>query len=395
VCASMLTLPLDRSGLLPHPPNRGGANMNRLVSPLLIVLLLSSFVVGWRTTPRSFTASESNDLVWTQSMTLADNLLLVSDVSGLHIYDVSNLAAPTQRMRIRLHENMSSAVKDDIIYTNDEGQLKAIRLTGGSYTVVDSIGRKYPRFYEGPIDGYGGGGCSACTNSYDTSPVPASGGSGSSYATFAVIDNYLYRADRRGSLITYDITTPDKIKQVGSVDVGWGVESLYPTENFLFVGGVSGMYIFDRTQPEEPVQISKIEHTRSCDPVVVSGSTAFVTLRGSGMCGGASDELLCVTIKDPHNPEVMATKSLATPWGLATQGQQLYVSHGDSGYSLFDVTDPSSPALTATWNDTPSRDFIWSGHTLFVMSPHNVFIYDVTDPSAPVLLSQVQGTPAM
>ena len=370
--------------------------MKRLVSPLLIVLLLSSFVVGWRTTPRLFTALDSNDLVWTQSMTLAGSLLLVSDVSGLHIYDVSNLAAPTQRMRIRLHDNLSSAVKDDIIYTNDEGQLKAIRLTGDSYTVVDSIGRKYPRYYEGPIDGYGGGGCSACTNSYDVATgIPAPGGTGSSYATFAVIDNYLYRADRHGSLITYDITTPDKIKQIGSVDVGWGVESLYPTPNFLFVGGGSGMYIFDRMQPEKPVQISKIEHTRACDPVVVSGSTAFVTLRGSGICGGAADELLCVTIKDPHKPEVMTAKALVTPWGLALQGPQLYVSHGDSGYSLFDVTDPSSPALTATWNDTPTRDFIWSGHTLFVMSQHNVFIYDVTDPSAPVLLSQVQGPSAM
>jgi len=369
--------------------------MKRLVSPVLLVLILCSLFVGWRSTPM-LTPPEDRPFMWSVSMTLAGNRLLVSDSdTGLHIYDVSNLSAPSKVMRIPLMNNMSSAVKDDIIYTNDANQLQAIRLAGDSYTVVARIGDKYRTFNEGTIGRGSGGGCSACTRddetilAPDSSPTPT----GSSFATFAVIDNYLYRADSQDRLVTYDVSSADHPKQIARTFIGWGIESLYPTANFLFVGGFNGMYIFDRSRPEKPVQISTIQHTRSCDPVAVSGSTAYVTLRGSGPCGGTTDELMCVNIKEPRAPVVIGTKSLATPYGLAVQGQKLYVSHGDGGYSLLDVSDPAAPALTATWPNQPTSDFIWSGTTLFVLSRDNVHIYDVTDPGAPVFLSQLQGIP--
>ncbi|HKW14908.1 MAG TPA: hypothetical protein VJS69_10525 [Candidatus Krumholzibacteria bacterium] len=371
--------------------------MKRLVSPLLIVLLLSSFVVGWRTTP-DLTPPDNRIFMWSVSMTLAGNRLLVSDVdTGLHIFDVSNLSAPTKVMRIPLQNNMSSAVKDDIIYANSGNQLQAIRVSGDSYTVVARIGSVYPA-WEG-VPSYGnesGMGCSACSqNDAVTAPTAAPGGTGSSYATFAVVDNYLYRADSHDRLVTYDVSSPAKPKQIAQTLIGWGVESMYPTPNYLFIGGMAGMYIFDRAQPAKPVQIAKIEHTRACDPVTVSGSTAFVTLRGSGFCGGVDDELMCVSIKDPHAPEIIGTTPIPTPFGLAVQNQKLYVSNGDGGYSLLDVSDPAAPAVMQTWTGGATRDFIWSDHTLFVLSRDNVYIYDVTNPMAPMLLSQLQGIPAM
>ena len=370
--------------------------MKRLVSPLLIVLLLSSLVVGWRTTP-ALTPPEDHQFMWSVSMTLAGNRLLVSDAdTGLHIFDVSNLTAPTKVMRIPLHYNLSSAVKDDIIYANNGYQLQAIRVSGTSYTVVARIGSVYPA-WEG-VPSYGdesGVGCSACSENDAVMAPMSAGGTGSSYATFAVVDNYLYRADSRDRLVTYDVSSPAKPRQISQTFIGWGVESMYPSTNFLFLGGFAGMYIFDRSQPEKPVQISKIEHTRSCDPVAVSGSTAYVTLRGSGTCGGTDDELMCVSIKDPRTPQIIGTKPLPTPYGLAVQNQQLYVSNGDGGYSLLDVSDPAAPAVIQTWTGGATRDFIWSDHTLFVLSRDNVYIYDVTNPIAPVFLSQVQGTPAM
>ena len=155
----------------------------------------------------------------------------------------------------------------------------------------------------------------------------------------------------------------------------------------------AGVLIFDRTDPWNPKQLSAIEHTVACDPVVVEGSTAFVTLRQGYFCGAGVDELMCVNIADPSQPVVIGEKPIKTPWGLAVQNSQLFVSHGDSGYSLFDVSKPDAPEVKANWPTLPTRDFIWSGNTLFVMSQDNVYIYDVTDPSSPVFLSQVQGIP--
>jgi hypothetical protein len=125
--------------------------------------------------------------------------------------------------------------------------------------------------------------------------------------------------------------------------------------------------------------------------VVVSGSTAYVTLRGSSVCGASPDELLCVNIKDPRNPGVVGQKAVTTPYGLAVRNARLYVSHGASGYSLMDVTNPQAPVLKKTWTGDATRDFIWSENTLFVLNDHNVSIYDVTDPLAPVLRSRVSS----
>ena len=203
-----------------------------------------------------------------------------------------------------------------------------------------------------------------------------------------MIDNELYRV-YDGTLAVYDVTNQEKPKPVSSVHIGWTVETIYPTPSHLFIGGQLGMYIFDRSNPQKPRQISQIEHARACDPVVVSGSTAFVTLRATN-CGPAQDELLCVNIKDPMQPSIVGTKPLKTPWGLAVQHEQLYVSHGQSGYSLLNVSNPQQPAVVATWPAIPTRDFLWFGNTLFVLTDDNVLIYDVSDRLSPVLISKVE-----
>ena len=172
--------------------------MKRLVSPLLLVLILSTLSLGWRRSTPPLPAG----LYYPASMTLDGDRLLVSDVvSGLHIYDVSNLAAPTRVIQIPLDGNRGSAVKDDIIYTNDAGQLQAIRLAEDGYTVVARIGVKYHD--PGPIDG-GTESFSCFCSTTDYSPMAPEGGGGSSYATFAVIGNQLYRVDYT-SLIVYDV----------------------------------------------------------------------------------------------------------------------------------------------------------------------------------------------
>ena len=114
--------------------------MKCLVSPLLLVLILLSFSLGWRATP-------PEGLLYPASMTLAGNRLFVSDRStGLHVYDITNLAAPAKVIQIPLRYNGGSAVKGDIVYTNDYGQLQAIRITGDSYEVVARIGSSTTKY---------------------------------------------------------------------------------------------------------------------------------------------------------------------------------------------------------------------------------------------------------
>ena len=358
--------------------------MKRLVSPLLLLLLVPSFAIGWRANP-------ADRIYYPHSMTLDGSRLYVSDTSaGLHVYDVSNLSAPTKVLRIPLTYNVSSAVKDGIVFTNHGSQLQAIKITGDTYEVVAKIGEApgRPRVIDNPGMDEGGYGCMACGGSFDPDMTAPPASSGSSFATFAVVDNQLYRVDGSyGRLLVYDVTDASKPALVSTVNASWSIETLFPTPTLLFVGGSRGMYIFDRTDPLKPQQISKIEHAVACDPVVVEGSTAFITLRSWAGCG-MTDELMCVNISDPANPMIIGEKALPSPFGLAVQNAQLFLSHGDNGYSLIDVSQPDAPAIKNTWTGA-TRDFIWSGTTLFVLEAHNVAIYDVTDPMNPVLLARV------
>ena len=319
---------------------------HRFVSRLFLALLLGSFVPGWRSaTPPVFAPFQ-----YPINMTLAEDRLYVSDGNtGVQVFDVSDLAAPKKLLQIPLRGNRGSAVKGDIVFANQYGQLQAIRITGDTYTVVARIGVEFsdsPPWNEDTNPDYGF--ACACSQGYAPLTAPTSGGS--SYATFALVDDYLYRVDE-GTLVTYNVSAPEKPKEISRQHVGWTIETLYPTQNYLFVGGRRGMYIYDRTDPARPVQISQIEHARACDPVVVSGSIAYVTLRGTSACGSTPDELLCVSIKQPSAPQIIGVKPLPTPWGLAVKNSHLYVSNGENGYSLIDVSRPAEPSVAAAWAD--------------------------------------------
>jgi len=355
------------------------------LSPLLLVILLGSMSAGFRP------ASPPDQLLYPVNMTLAEGRLYVSDeYTGVHVFDVSDLSAPRRVMRIPLQGNRGTAVKDDIVFAGEYGALHAIRITGETYSIVATIGEKYKDY--GVIDQGmppDGGFACACTSG-EQAYAPMSSGGYSSYATFALAGDHLYRIDE-GRLLVYDVSVPEQPKEVARPRVGWDIETIHPAANLLFLGGRRGMYIFDRTDPLAPLQVGQVEHARACDPVVVSGSTAYVTLRGGSQCGAAPDELLCVNIEEPWDPRVVAVKPLATPWGLVVREPHLFVSNGESGYSLLDVSRPEAPSPTAVWTDWATRDFIWSGDTLFVLGTRDLRIFDVRDPSHPVLLSRIEA----
>lgn len=358
--------------------------MKRLVSPLALVLMLSTLSIGVRATPPMPPPTDEIN------MTLAGDRLFVSrGYRGLYVYNVGNPASPRKLAHIPLEFSGGTAVKGNVLFASDYNQLLVMYMTDNTYKVIARIGGTS---YGGYNDNSGFS-C-ACSSGDEFSPMAPSPDGGSSYASFAIVDDHLYRVDS-SELVVYDISSPTQPKQVSRVSVGWKVQTIHPAQDLLFLGGALGMYIYDREDPAHPKQIARVEHMRACDPVVVSGSTAYVTVRGNGACGTADDELLCVSVEQPDAPVIIGEKPLATPWGLAVQDSRLYVSNGENGYMLLDVSNAVEPVLEKSWTERPTRDFIWSGNTLFVLQELNVLIFDVTDPTDPQLLSQVEPEPAL
>jgi len=153
------------------------------------------------------------------------------------------------------------------------------------------------------------------------------------------------------------------------------------------------MYIFDRSDPAAPDEIGRVEHFRACDPVVVSNDVAYVTLRGGSRCGAAPDVLLCVSIHDPSRPKIIGEKPMETPYGLAIDAKHLYVSTGENGFELLDVSDPWEPARLNGWTGRPTKDFIWMNRLLYALTFDGLLIFDASNPAEPVLLSELPPEP--
>src|SRR5688572_6989706 len=215
--------------------------MKHLVSPFLLILILAGISFGWSATAPVPVPPD------TSSMTLAgDRLFIAGHHTGLHVYDVADPSQPVKLATIPLEFSGGAAVKDDALYASDWGQLVVMDMSDGEYKVVARIGVKY---HDGGYVDDESFSCACSTIDYDERPLAP--GTSSSFATFAVVDNQLYRVDQ-SDLVVYDITTPTRPKEVSRINVGWDIETIHPTQNLLFIGGRQGMYIFDREDPARP-----------------------------------------------------------------------------------------------------------------------------------------------
>ena len=230
--------------------------------------------------------------------------------------------------------------------------------------------------------------------SKEAANVPPSGGSqtgtGGSLARFAIGGNNLYIATNQ-SLDVYDITTPNTPTIIKKNTLGFGIETIFPYQQNLFIGANDGMYIFDNTRPDAPVLLTKYTHVMSCDPVVVQGKYAYVTLRGGSICrfGGGQSFLDVVDLSDLRNPKLVNSQTLIAPFGLGVDGNKLFVCEGNRGLKIFDISDAQKPVLKKTMADIPAYDVIPTQKTLIVTGEKGIFQYRYDNSETFDLLSKI------
>ncbi|MBL0101392.1 MAG: hypothetical protein IPP49_16265 [Saprospiraceae bacterium] len=118
---------------------------------------------------------------------------------------------------------------------------------------------------------------------------------GGSFARFTVVDDFLYIAEDF-HIKSYSVTNPANPELKSNNQLGWGIETIFPYKDKLFVGSNSGMFILDIATPEYPVLLSSFNHARACDPVIVHENTAYITLRNGTACQGFINQLDVVDI---------------------------------------------------------------------------------------------------
>lgn len=359
----------------------------------------------------------------------SDYLYLNEPNKGLHVIDNSNPKNPIQVSFINIPGNRGLSAKGNYLYVDSYVDLVVLDITDptnisevnrlknifsdyssyGYYLDPDLglvTGWKEVRKVEitesdcnQPVytiyDGYyyEKGIAFSTSDALSTTAISNRGIAGS-MATFTIYADYLYTLENSRDLITVNISDLANPLVHSKQNIGWGVETLFPYQDKLFMGANDGMFIYDLSQPSSPTEITKYEHIRSCDPVVVQGDYAYVTLRSGTTCQGFSNQLEVINISDIANPQLEKTYPMFNPHGLGIDQDALFVCDGSAGLKIYDASDINTIGenLKVQYGDIQALDVIPYNDVLMMIGEDGLYQYDYSDLNNITLLSEIKTT---
>jgi len=227
---------------------------------------------------------------------------------------------------------------------------------------------------------------------FASSTIPGnSTGVGGSMARFTIHTDHLYMLDG-GNIHTADITNPAEPVVESSNYISWDIETIFPFEDKLFIGSSSGMHIFSLDDPAHPLKITTYEHVTSCDPVVVEGETAYVTLRSGTECTGFTNQLEVIDVEDWLAPSLIKIYPMYNPHGLGIDQSLLFICDGDAGLKIYNAENPRTidQNLIKHYENIHAYDVIPYNNVLMLIGEDGIFQYDYSNPAEIRLLSHLQ-----
>ena len=340
-----------------------------------------------------------------------DFLLINEPSKGIHIFDNKNPANPINLSFIPIEGNVDLAINSDILYADnyvdllafDISNIRSIRLvnriedvfthlyqhsTGKIITFKDTVLTSDSPRWEYNDMWTVRPGMSLLSNMAKASQ---SYGTGGSMARFTLMDGHLFAVDQ-STLRVFDVLSPAEPKFIKPIELGWGIETIFPFNQKLFIGSNRGMHIYDASKPQDPKRIAVYEHVLACDPVVVNEDFAFVTLRSGNFCVNGVNELQVIDIRDPYQPKLTKAYPMLNPHGLGLAENYLYVAEGKHGLKSFNASDVLSIDKNQLEfiQSMKSVDLIPGPNSLIVIGPDGVCQYDYSNPAKLKKLSCIQ-----
>ena len=345
-------------------------------------------------------------------------LIINEKYEGIHLYDNSDATSPTYLGFISIPGNLDVSIKDDILYADNYVDLLSIDITDFKepkllnrqeevfkiYDFWDAQGyfiytKETERSIEISCDDanfnnqwfwngnqiFAPEGVALDVGASTINNNNSNTGQGGSFARFSVQGEHLYVLNET-ELMSYSIANLTAPQLLNTVHVDWGsIETLFPYENYLFIGGNAGMFIYDRTDPALPTYVSKFTHARACDPVFVQGNTAYVTLRNGSICESFVNQLDIIDITNVQNPQLKKSYDMTNPHGLAVVDDDLYICDGAAGLRVFDKSDLNEIDNNQVEHidDINAYDIIpLSKDHIIVVGDGGLYQYDSSDPNS-------------
>jgi hypothetical protein len=261
-----------------------------------------------------------------------NTMLYINDKArGLHLVDNSNPATPRFVSFVDIPGNMDVALNNGILYADSYADLLVINLSNRETKRINNVfTESFVRLHPEAAKKSKAAPNTLSLNGSNNAVSPNAGGvgtaKGGSMARFCIVGTYLYVLDDR-TMKVFDISKPLNPIQVATENAGFIIETIFPNGNQLFIGGMEGVYIYDISNPRQPRRLSLFQHTKACDPVVVQGQFAYVTLRAGTNCSPSrqSNQLDILDISNLSRPRLVKTHNTREPRGLAVLNEHLFL----------------------------------------------------------------------
>lgn len=365
-------------------------------------------------------AKSAQEIIQPGKLYFKDHHIFINEyMVGIHVVNNIDPSNPQILKFIEIPGNIDLAIKENILYADsyvdlvaidisdlenivevgrvedafpyllpeyDEGRIEQIDETRGVVTGWRTVERTVevetePYYYD-YYRGWGEEMVFTDVNSFASSSVGggSESGTGGSMARFTLYENYLYTVDYN-MLRLFDVSdAPNPILESESY-IGWNIETIFPYNHKLFIGTQTGMLIYSLSDPSNPEYISEFSHASSCDPVVVEGNYAYVTLRAGNLCGDNESQLDVIDISDIESPQLIKEYPMVEPYGLGIDDSVLFVCDGNAGLKIYNASDPwhITANQLAEYPEINAFDVIPLGEALLMIGSDGLFQYDYSD----------------
>ena len=339
-----------------------------------------------------------------------NDLVLVNDIDkGIHVIDNSNSENPHKIACIKIKANKDMEIKGDYLYADSLMDLVVFDISDiNNIKEVNRLKDVFPAYVTLPFDDnlivdYGDYGYNPNeiivnwniteerrsiedveylnTRVFDDvvfAEANVATGQGGSLARFKIVNDILYAVDSH-SINIFNIDNLESPEEVGEVYAGFDIETIFNRDAHLFLGSMSGMYIYDISSPATPKFVSEFQHGTACDPVVVDDQYAYITLRAGNFCGALDSSLQIVDISDLYNPELKKSYSMDNPYGLGIKDNLLFICDGTSGLKVYNKIDIENLELLDHFTNINTYDVIPLDERLLMIGDNELFQYKYSD----------------
>jgi hypothetical protein len=216
-------------------------------------------------------------------------------------------------------------------------------------------------------------------------------GVGGSMARFAIRNNALYVISG-GYIKVVDITHISQPVTVGNQLYLPGLETIFLKDDYMYIGANNGMSIFDISDNLNPKLTSTYNHITACDPVVVEGNYAYVTLRTGQTCRNSfTNQMDVIDVSNKTALKWVKSYPFVSPHGLGIENNILFICDGEEGLKIFDATNVLSITqnMIAHFKEIQATDVIPLNGLLFMIGEDGFYQYDYTSLSDVKLLSKI------